>query len=495
MSDFSPQMDLRKLNNSGKRFSYRVATLIRTAKIHAMDNSAMDYSLKVAATSSNQLLEILGDVTLMGQTDTIHVNDFRIRFDRSLLGQITFLNRFLHQRGVGGFLLSSESDPGEWRGVIEVLKEAPVLQEEVGPEAPTQDGSANLNVALGDLGVEGIRFAPIMQLRRGTLGGQYGGEGESVRVAASRSLQLYLRAIRAVDAMQRNVGGKRMHVGVARIVQYLVDQAFDDPRQHLALVNLKSDAEYRLRHPVHTMILAIGMGQRLGLSRASLLDLGLAILMADIGMTELPEDIYETGSDLSAEQREWIERHPLDSITAVLESKRFNSSVQRWLMCAFEQHMGLDNGGYPRALEWEAPHLFSRIFSVCETYDALTTTTPWREGLLPDEALSVMMEQSGTTLDPGLVTHLVNMLGRYPLGSVLMLSTGEVCVVFSTPVEAENVLRPVVKILLDSSGAPAPAGMIVDLRERDEVGRYLRSVRKTVDPESLGLDLNRALYC
>ena len=45
MNDFSPQMDLRKLNNSGKRFSYRVATLIRTAKIHAMDNSAMDYSV------------------------------------------------------------------------------------------------------------------------------------------------------------------------------------------------------------------------------------------------------------------------------------------------------------------------------------------------------------------------------------------------------------------------------------------------------------------
>ena len=64
-----------------------------------------------------------------------------------------------------------------------------------------------------------------------------------------------------------------------------------------------------------------------------------------------------------------------------------------------------------------------------------------------------------------------------------------------TEAEVENVLRPVVKILLDPSGTPAPAGMIVDLRERDEVGRYLRSVRKTVDPESLGLDLNRALYC
>jgi len=495
MKDSVTKLDLRRLNTNGKRFAYRIATLVRTARIHRMDNSAMDYSLKVAAGSACQLAEDLGDVTLMGESDTVHVNDFRIRFDRALVSQINVLNLFLHQRGVGGFLLSGDSKPSDWRSVIELLIGAKVLQEEVGRDLKMLDGSATLNAALGDAGVVNIRFAPVMYLRRGTLGGQYGGEGESVKVAASRSLQLYLRALRAVDSMQRKVGGKRMHLGVARIVQYMVDQAFEDPRQHLALVNLKTDAAYSLRHPVHTMVLAIGLGQKLGMSRATLLDLGLSVLTADLGMMELPESVREKTSDLNHEERALIERHPLDSVGTILEGNRFDLSARRWLLCAFEQHMGVDLGGYPKTIQWNELHLFSRLYAVSETYDALTTATAWREGLLPDEALAVMLQESGRTLDPGLVTQMINMLGRYPLGSVLLLSTGEVGVVFSTPMEAEHVLRPVVKIMIDARGEPLRDSMIVDLRQRDEGSRFLRNIVKTVDPSSLGVDVNRALYC
>ena len=495
MKDAVTKLDLRRLNTNGKRFAYRIATLIRTARLHRMDNSAMDYSLKVASASARQLVEELGDVVLMGESDTMHVNDFRLRFERSLIGQISHLNLFLHQRGVGGFLLSGTSEPSDWRSVITILNDASVLQEEVGINVNVVDGSAELNSRLGDLGVGTIRFAPVMYLRRGTLGGQYGGEGESVRVAASRTLQLYLRALRAVDSMQRKVGGKHMHLGVSRIVQYMVDQAFEDPRQHLALVNLKTGSSYMLRHPVHTMVLAIGLGQRLGMSRATLLDLGLAALTADLGMVELPETLRSKGSNLSREERDLIERHPLDSANAILEGNRFDLSVRRWLRCSFEHHLGADLGGYPKTLQWENLHLFSRIFAVCETYDALTTSTAWREGLLPDEALAVMMQEAGLSLDPGLVTQLINMLGRYPLGSVLLLSTGEVGVVFSTPLESEHVLRPVVKLLLDAQGEPIQESQIIDLRERDEVGRFLRSIAKTVDPVSLGLDVTRSLYC
>jgi hypothetical protein len=106
-----------------------------------------------------------------------------------------------------------------------------------------------------------------------------------------------------------------------------------------------------------------------------------------------------------------------------------------------------------------------------------------------------MMQEAGSSLDPALVTQMVNMLGRYPLGSVLLLSTGEIAVVFSTPMEAEHVLRPVVKLLIDSRGEPFQESLIVDLRERDEIGRFNRNIVKTVDPASLGVDVNRALYC
>jgi HD-GYP domain-containing protein (c-di-GMP phosphodiesterase class II) len=487
-------VNIRRLNESGKRLCYRIATIIRTAKIHAMDNKAMDYSLKVAVAASNEMVDDLGELTVFGEDETIHINDFRIRFELSLVSQVAAMNRHLHQRGVGGFKVVGTTTIRDWRYFVTTLAAAPVLQEDVSDAESLIDGSAKLNALLGDEGVDSIRFSQVMFLRQGTLGGMYGGEGESVRIAASRALQLYLRALRVVESMRSSSGGKRMHLGVSRIVQYLVDQAYDDPRQHLALVNLKSDTAYELRHPVNSLILAIGIGRRLGLSRASLLDLGLSALTCDLGMESVPEEIRTKPGELTAEELEVLQRHPVRSVMALMEGVRMGSSARRWMTVAFEHHIGFDQSGYPSPIKWPNQHLFSRIISVSETYDALTTSTPWRDGLLPDEALEIMMRDAGKDLDPGVVTTLVNMLGRFPLGSALLLSTGEVGVVYSTPSEPEHVLRPVVRLVLDSAGERVASVEIVDLRERSEGGDYLRDIVRAVDPQTLGLDATRALY-
>jgi len=487
-------IDLRRLNNSGKRLCYRIATIIRTAKIHAMDNKAMDYSLKVAVSASNEMIEDVGELTLYGEDETVHINDFRIRFELSLVSQISAMNNYLHQRGVGGIKIMNETTMFDWRSVVIVLGSAVVLQEDVSDQESVVDGSAKLNAALGDAGVDSIRFSQVMFLRQGTLGGMYGGEGESVRIAASRALQLYLRALRVVESMHSNVGSKRIHLGVSRIVQYLVDQAYDDPRQHLALVNLKSDTAYELRHPVNTLVLSIGLGRRMGLSRASLLDLGLSALTCDLGMSSIPEEIRNKPGVLDEDELQFLHRHPSKSVMALLEGARIDQSARRWMTVAFEHHIGFDHGGYPKTLRWPSQHLFSRIISTAETYDALTTTTPWRDGLLPDEALEVMMRDAGMDLDPGIVTSLVNMLGRFPLGSALLLSTGEVGVVYSTPSEPEHVLRPVVRLVLDTRGDRMAGVEIADLRERTESGTYKRNIVRTVDPHTLGVDATRAIY-
>ena len=487
-------VDLRRLNNSGKRLCYRIATIIRTAKIHAMDNMAMDYSLKVAVSASNEMIDDLAELTVYGEDETIHINDFRIRFELSLVSQIAAMNRHLHQRGVGGFKILGTTTMGDWRNFVTILAAAEVLQEDVSDVASLIDGSAKLNALLGDEGVDAIRFSQVMYLRQGTLGGMYGGEGESVRIAASRALQLYLRALRVVQSMRSNAGGKRIHLGVSRIVQYLVDQAYEDPRQHLALVNLKTDTAYELRHPVNSLILSIGLGRRLGLSRASLLDLGLSALTCDLGMESIPEETRLKPGVLDDEELEILHRHPALSVMALMDGTRIDLSARRWMTVAFEHHIGFDQSGYPKTIKWQTQHLFSRILSISETYDALTTTTPWRDGLLPDEALEIMMRDAGRDLDPGIVTTLVNMLGRFPLGSALLLSTGEVGVVYSTPSEPEHVLRPVVRLVLDSRGDRVSSVEIADLRDRSERGEYLRNIVRAVDPQTLGVDVTRTLY-
>ncbi len=487
-------IDLRRLNTTGKRLCYRIATIIRTAKIHAMDNKAMDYSLKVAVSASNEMIGDLGELTFYGEDETVHINDFRIRFELSLVSQVSYMNRYLHQRGVGGLKINSATNMHDWRTVVTILARAEVLQRDVSDVESLIDGSAKLNTALGDDGVDSIRFSQVMFLRQGTLGGMYGGEGESVRVAATRALQLYLRALRVVESMRSGVGSKRIHLGVSRIVQYLVDQSYEDPRQHLALVNLKSDTSYELRHPVNTLILSIGLGRRFGLSRASLLDLGLAALTCDLGMDSVPDEIKTKPGALDLEELAILHRHPSDSVVALLEGARADVSARRWMTVAFEHHKGFDQGGYPKTLRWPSQHLFSRIIATAETYDALTTSTPWRDGLLPDEALEIMIRDAGMDLDPGIVISLVNMLGRFPLGSALLLSTGEVGIVYSSPSEPEHVMRPIVRLVLDSHGDKVQGVEIVDLCQQTDGETYNRDVVRTVDPQTLGLDSTRALY-
>ncbi len=481
------QAELRRLNEDGKRFVYRAATLLRTARIYSLENQAMSYSLNVATTAANRLVERLDEANLVGEGDTVHLNDYRIRVDRGMVPQIRFFNEFLHARGIGGFKLDGPTSTEDWKKVLQCIMDAEEVAEDL-------DRAGALNAQLGDRGVSRMRFSPILRLRRGTLGHVGGGEGESIHVAASRSLHAYVRAVRGVDAMHRRLRSGKGHAGLSRIVQHLVELAFEEPRYHLALVQLKDQGNYEIQHPVNTCILAIAIGQRLKLTRGALLDLGMATLSCDMGMTEVPEDVRAKPGPLTGGERKAIEHHPVDSARVCLRGARMDLAVQRRIRVAFEHHMGFDHGGYPRVLEWGDLHLFTRIYAVAEVYDALTTTTPWRDGLLPDEALAQMMSEAGTRLDPALVSVFVNMVGRYPLGSAVMLSTGEVGVVYMTPSEPEFVRRPVIKLLLDRNGNRVAESMLVDLRDQDDAGRYSRSIVRSVDPQSLGVDVNRALY-
>jgi len=482
------RFDVRTINEHSKRFVYRLSTLIRTARIHSMSNQAMNYSLGVAAKASSRLVADMGEVTLLGEGETVHVNDLKVKVARSMVSPVTFLNSFLHERGLGGFVVMGETHQGDWRQLLDVLMVAPEVGDEV-------DASPSLNARLGESGVEQIRFAPPLKLRKGTLGAAFGGEGRSVEIAATRAIQLYVRAIRAVDHMRSARHRVRISVGVSRVVQYLVELAVEEPRHHLALIHLKdSRLPYDLQHPVNTAILAIAVGHRVGLNRASLLDLGLSAMACDLGVLQIPSEIREKTTPLSMIEQAEVERHPLYSSRVMLQAARLDLSVRRRALVTLEHHLGFDRGGFPAVLRWENLHLFTRILGICERFDELTTARGGAGGLLPDEALAQMVEESGASLDPALVAVFINMLGRFPMGSLLLLSTGEVGVVYLNHPDPADQTRPVIRLLLDARGDILRDPVVIDLREKGPDGAFTRSPVRTVDPVTLGVDLQRVLY-
>jgi hypothetical protein len=130
---------------------------------------------------------------------------------------------------------------------------------------------------------------------------------------------------------------------------------------------------------------------------------------------------------------------------------------------------------------------YSRIVSVVDQYDAMTSSRVYsRIPLAPDKALSIMMERAGTQLDPLLFKFFINMVGVFPIGTLVMLDTKELGLVYESDVVFAD--RPRVMIIIDGKGERV-SGPVVNLTEKDGTGRYYRSIVKTLDPNKYKINL------
>ncbi len=96
-----------------------------------------------------------------------------------------------------------------------------------------------------------------------------------------------------------------------------------------------------------------------------------------------------------------------------------------------------------------------------------------------------MLEQSGTEFNPVILKAFVNMMGVFPIGTLVALTTGEIGIVCDLNPEPKLVLRPTVKLITDAAGNKID-GEIVDLAERDPAtGRFLRTIATPLDPSKI----------
>jgi hypothetical protein len=100
-----------------------------------------------------------------------------------------------------------------------------------------------------------------------------------------------------------------------------------------------------------------------------------------------------------------------------------------------------------------------------------------------------MLERSGKDFDPALVKIFVNMLGIFPLGTLVLLNTNEMGIVVQTSEDTELIDRPRICLLYYGDGDYQRAE-VVDLREVDEGTRdFKRTIVKTLDPNEYNINV------
>jgi HD-GYP domain-containing protein (c-di-GMP phosphodiesterase class II) len=301
----------------------------------------------------------------------------------------------------------------------------------------------------------------------------------------------FLSIVHLKDSFQRHQRNEGIKIqSTRRLMQSIYNHIVDNESFVFGMTNLKNYDEYTLNHSVNVCLLATALGRRLGLNRGEIVDLGIAAFFHDLGKLETPLTILNKPAKLDDGEREIMEQHPFkgaEKLVLLQESKRL---PLRAIHVAMEHHIKEDLSGYPRYFHKDDVNLFSKIVKVVDFFDAVTTKRVYRTNVFTRaEALSLMLEQSGTEFNPVILKAFVNLMGAFPIGSLVALNSGEIGIVFDLNADPKFQLRPTVKLVTDKAGNKID-GDLVDLTERDaDGGRFVRTIVSPLNPHDYGIEI------
>jgi len=467
----------RKVIEAGKRFVGIFVSALKTAQIYDPKNHTF---LEHAALLDGCLREILrweGEAALEVVAGHPFFNGLRLPADLASYSNYHFLIDKFTNWGMGKVWFEEDFGGTELQSFLVLFGRT------------IADASKSFEEVQAHVRNSGIDKIHIEALQKGR-------ELRETTAVRRVGKQMYLKTIVFLKNMmcdsesQPRIQAKR----VRRLVQTLVDSVINDQAYMLALTNIKNHYEYTLNHSLNVAVLAIALGYRLGLERTRLADLGIAALFHDIGKVNIPKEILTKPCKLTEEEFGLVKKHPFQGAEMLTRVKGLGQLPLRAVIVALEHHMGVDLSGYPQLSQTRHINLFSKIITVADVFDAMTTSRVYRKRpFRRDEALLEMMEESGKKFDPLLLKAFANMLGLYPIGTVVLLNTAELAVVVETNQNPANLSLPRVKLITDSSGVKID-GPTLDLAFEDSgPDGVRRSVVKALDAYQYGIDVTAYL--
>jgi putative nucleotidyltransferase with HDIG domain len=263
------------------------------------------------------------------------------------------------------------------------------------------------------------------------------------------------------------------------LVDQLVRSLQEDKNTQVHITDIKSYDEYTYHHSLSVSVLSIAIGLALRLGERQLQKLGKCAMLHDIGKIAIPLDIINKPARLNEEEANIIRRHSSEGYRYL---NKCHVDDPLLLSAVLFHHERYDGNGYPGGLKGDKIPLFSRIITVADVYDALTSYRSYRDPESPGEAVEYIMGNAGTAFDYDVVCAMIKKLELYPVGSIVRLSNGQKAVV----IDNSNVLRPMVKLL--------ESGIVLDLH-RDY--KYLNLTIRNILPFGPQTPNNTAnsLYC
>ena len=297
--------------------------------------------------------------------------------------------------------------------------------------------------------------------------------------------KVYATAVESAESLwdQAKAGDKPDPDTARKIIDSLANIVTQDRTSLMALTALKKYDNYTFTHMVNVAALSMAQARALNLEGPLLREFGFAALMHDIGKVNTPLEVLNKPGKLTADEFKLMKQHVVDGAHILRRTPEMPALAP---IVAFEHHLKQDLSGYPENIGHRKLNLCTMIVSIADVFDALRSNRPYREGLATSRIRSIMGEQGNPAFNQVLLRRFVNLMGLFPISTIVRLNTGEIGVV--TAEHPEDPFRPQVKILYNAKGEQLESPILANTWERDWRGEFPRAVVESVDPDSLELD-------
>ncbi len=456
--------DTVNIQEVGGKLLTAINVVLRSMRLYPVENVQVQQAIDDLHAQMVTLLESEGAFDLSISGDFFFLNETRLRLDLSNFSTFGNLASVLTSHGIGEVGVVPGVEPEEWApfvalllanpkddpfpAFIDLLSQTPAEHIDVRPPAESQEPEL---------------------VERDALTEAKGTYAQSVKVA--KDVLTGVRLGKAVNARK-----------VKRAVQGIVDQVLDNESSMVTMTTLRGFDEYTFTHSVNVCIFSVVIGQRLGFTRLQLYELGLGALLHDIGKMRVDTEIINKAGGLTEDEWTALKHHPTEGLLLLFQMRGFSEVPYRQMLMAYEHHMKVDLSGYPQNERVRELGLFSRIVAVADGFDAGTSVRSYQyEPWPPDEVLKEMRDNPRRGFDQLIVTTLITATGVYPVGTLVILDSGELAVVSKTHPEIEHIHQPSVKVISDAKGRPLETPVMVDLALGE------RTIVRTTDAQKYGI--------
>jgi len=236
-------------------------------------------------------------------------------------------------------------------------------------------------------------------------------------------------------------------VMVRTVAESIVESIIRNRDALVSLCQIKDNDNYTYTHSLNVAILIVAVANSLKYPVDRLVEIGMGGLLHDIGKMRVPESILNKPGRLTDTEFAMMKRHPEFGVESILDQRGIADITKKVVLQHHERYNGK---GYPFGIKGERIHEVGLISAIADVYDALTSERVYKAALTPQKALAMIFRNSDKEYSNKIVEQFTRLMGIYPVGSFVKLTTGEMGVVVR--MDREALLAPSVLILFDRMG-------------------------------------------